>query len=139
MQTETSIDTQLKEAVQLTGAAWAVLAERVGGVWLVRTSYHLSKSAQNELTGIMASASTDAWLCGALSGGFSRSAGIPENRLVGDGRFFSFPITNTSKLILVGAEDLDASAQRIWRLMTSLLAGHFTSKGQTLLPDLQSG
>ena len=139
MQTETSIDTQLKEAVQLTGAAWAVLAERVGGVWLVRTSYHLSKSAQNELTGIMASASTDAWLCGALSGGFSRSAGIPENRLVGDGRFFSFPITNTSKLILVGAEDLDASAQRIWRLMTSLLAGQFTSKGQTLLPDLQSG
>jgi hypothetical protein len=54
MQTETGIDTQLKEAVQLTGAAWAVLAERVGGAWLVRASYHLNKSAHNELTGIMA-------------------------------------------------------------------------------------
>ena len=140
MQTETDIDTQLKEAVQLTGAAWAVLAERVGGVWLVRASYHLSKSAQNELTGIMAVASTDAWLCGALSGGHARSAEIPENRAVGSGRFLAFPISNTSKLILVGAEaEQSTAAQRIWRLMASLLSGHFTPKTQALLPDLQSG
>jgi hypothetical protein len=66
MQTETSIETQLKEAVQLTGANWAVLAERVGGVWLVRASHHLSKNAQNELTGIMGATSMDAWLCGPL-------------------------------------------------------------------------
>ncbi|HNE04545.1 MAG TPA: hypothetical protein PLT08_08510, partial [Anaerolineales bacterium] len=101
MQTDTGIDTQLKEAVQLTGADWAVLAERVGGVWLVRASYHLTKAAQNELTGIMAAASTDAWLCGALSGGHSRSAEIPENRSIGEGRFLAFPILSTSKLILV--------------------------------------
>lgn len=140
MQTETSIDTQLKDAAQLTGAVWAVLAERVGGVWLVRTSYHLSKSAQNELTGIMGESATDAWLCGALSGGHSRSAGIPENRFVTGGRFFAFPITGTSNLILVGAEDQPSAAQKIWRLMASLLSGNFTAKEQQpLLPDLQSG
>jgi len=140
MQTETSIDTQLKEAAQLTGAVWAVLAERVGGVWLVRDAYHLSKFAQNELTGIMGDSSTDAWLCGALSGGHSRSAGIPENRLVSGGRFFAFPIGGTSKLILVGAEGQPTAAQRIWRLTASLLSGHFASKDQQLLlPDLQSG
>mgnify|MGYP001166066858 CR=1 FL=1 len=139
MQTETGIDTQLKDAVQLTNASWAVLAERVGGAWLTRASYHLSKSAQNELTGVMAVASTDAWLCGALSGGYSRSAGIPENKLLGTGRFFAFPISGTSKLILVGAEDQSPAAQRIWRLTSSLLAGRFTPQGQTLLPDLQSG
>lgn len=140
MQTETGIDTQLKEAVQLTGAAWAVLAERVGGVWLVRASYHLNKSAQNELTGIMAASSTDAWLCGALSGGHARSAEIPENRSIGSGRFLAFPISNTSKLILVGAEtEQSTAAQRIWRLTASLLSGQFTPKTQTLLPDLQSG
>lgn len=140
MQTETDIDTQLKEAVQLTGAAWAVLAERVGGVWLVRASYHLSKPAQNELTGIMAVSSTDAWLCGALSGGHSRSAEIPENRSVGKGRFLAFPISNTSKLILVGAEsEQTTAAQRIWRLTASLLSGQFTPRIQPLLPDLQSG
>lgn len=140
MQTETGIDTQLKEAVQLTGAAWAVLAERVGGVWLVRASHHLTKSAQNELTGIMASSSTDAWLCGALSGGHTRSADIPENRSVGAGRFFAYPITSTSRLILVGTEEEQSSAsQRTWRLMASLLSGQFTPKAQILLPDLQSG
>lgn len=139
MPNETNIDTQLKEAVQLTGAEWAVLAERVGGVWLVRASYHLSKPAQNELTGIMAIASTDAWLCGALSGGHTRSAEIPENRLVGVGRFFAFPISNSSKLILVGAGDQSNAAQRIWRLTASLLSGQFTPQTQTLLPDLQSG
>lgn len=140
MQTETGIDTQLKEAVQLTGAAWAALAERVGGVWLVRASYHLSKSAQNELTGILAVSSTDAWLCGALSGGYTRSAEIPENRSVGGGRFFAFPIVNTSKLILVGAEtEQTSAAQRIWRLTASLLSGQFIPRTQTLLPDLQSG
>ncbi|MBI2333477.1 MAG: GAF domain-containing protein, partial [Chloroflexi bacterium] len=140
MQTESGIDTQLKEAVQLTGSAWAVLAERVGGVWLVRASYHLNKSAQNELTGIMAASSTDAWLCGALSGGHARSAEIPENRTIGKGRFFAFPITSTSKLLLVGAEsEQTTAAQRIWRLTASLLSGQYTPKGQTLLPDLQSG
>jgi len=140
MQTETSIDTQLKEAAQLTGAVWAVLAERVGGVWLTRVSYHLSKSAQSELTGIMGDSSTDAWLCGALSGGHSRSAGIPENKLVSGGRFFAFPINGTSKLILVGAKDQPTAAQRIWRLTASLLSSHFVSKEQQpLLPDLQSG
>ncbi len=140
MQTETSIDTQLKDAAQLTGSNWAVLAERVGGVWLVRASYHLSKSAQNELTGIMGDASTDAWLCGALSGGHTRSAGIPENRSITGGRFFAFPIAGTSKLILVGAEDQPNAAQKIWKLTASLLSGNFTAKEQQpLLPDLQSG
>lgn len=140
MQTETGIEPQLKEAVLLTGAAWAVLAERVGGVWLVRASYHLTKPAQNELTGIMAASSTDAWLCGALSGGHARSAEIPENRSIGRGRFFAFPIVSASKLILVGAEEEQSNAaQRIWRLTASLLSGQFTPRGQTLLPDLQSG
>lgn len=139
MQTETPIDTHLKEAVQLTGANWAVLAERVGGVWLVRASYHLNKTAQNELTGIMAGSSTDAWLCGALTGGHTRSAEMGDNRGLGTGRFFAYPILNSSKLILAGAEEQTPEAQRIWRLTASLLSSQSTPKIQPLLPDLQSG
>ena len=140
MQTETNIDTQLKDAAQLTGAVWAVLAERVGGVWLVRASYHLNKSAQNELTGIMGETSTDAWLCGALSGGHSRAANMPESGNLKGGRFHAFPIAGTSRLILVGAEDQPTAAQKIWKLAASLLAGSYNSKGQpSLLPDFQSG
>ncbi len=36
MQTETSLESQLKDAAQLSEAEWAVLAERVGGAWLLR-------------------------------------------------------------------------------------------------------
>ncbi len=139
MQTETPIDTHLKEAVQLTGANWAVLAERVGGVWLVRASHHLNKTAQNELTGIMAGSSTDAWLCGALTGGHTRSAEMGDNRGLGTGRFFAYPILNSSKLILAGAEEQTPDSQRIWRLTASLLSSQSTPKIQPLLPDLQSG
>lgn len=139
MQTDTNIDAHLKEAVQLTGANWAVLAERVGGVWIVRASNHLNKTAQNELTGMMAGASTDAWLCGALTGGHTRSAEMGENRGLGTGRFFAFPILNSSKLILAGAEDQTPEAQRIWRLTASLLSSQSTPRIQPLLPDLQSG
>jgi len=48
MYTESSLETQLKEAVQLSGAIWAAMADRVGGEWLLRAAYHLSKSAQTE-------------------------------------------------------------------------------------------
>ena len=45
MQTDTSLEAQLKDAVKLTDAAWAVVAERVGGTWLLRDAYRLNKSA----------------------------------------------------------------------------------------------
>lgn len=68
MQSETSIESQLKDAAQLAEAEWAVLAERVGGAWVIRSAYHLNKAAQNDLAATMSAASIDAWLCGALSG-----------------------------------------------------------------------
>lgn len=139
MQTENGIEPQLKEVVQLTEAAWAVLAERVGGVWLLRSSYRLNKSAQNELMGIMSMSSVDTWLCGALSGGYMRSTPIAQSQRLGDGRMFVFPIGGTSQVLLVSAQDQSASAQRIWKLTASLLAGRSTPPNQPLLPDLQSG
>jgi signal transduction histidine kinase len=138
MQNETGVETQLKDAAQLSEAAWAVLAERVGGTWLIRASYKLGKSAQNELTDILGTPSVDAWLCGALSGGNARSAGVNSKKLDA-ARFFAFPISGTSQVILVGADEQPASAQRTWKLTASLLAGRLTSPNYSLLPDLQSG
>ncbi len=69
MPTDTSLESQLKDALQLSEAVWAVLAERVGGDWQLRSVYHLNKSAQNELITLMGRPSIDTWLCGALSGG----------------------------------------------------------------------
>lgn len=139
MQTETNIETQLKDAAQISEAAWAVLAERVGGAWLLRASHRLSRPAQSELMGILGTSSIDAWLCGALSGGYMRSTGIPENEKLGAARFYAFPIGGTSQVILAGADEQSVNAQRVWRLTASLLAERSPSPTQPLLPDLQSG
>jgi signal transduction histidine kinase len=139
MQTDTGIEIPLKDAVQLSSADWAVLAERVGGAWLLRAVYRLNKSAQNELMSLMARPSIDAWLCGALSGGHSRSCAIPEGSDLKAERFFAFPVSGYSQAILVGADEQSADALRIWKLTASLLSGHSISPNQPFLPDLQSG
>jgi len=139
MQTDSSIQSILKDAAQLSSAVWAVLAERVGGAWLLRAAYHLNKSAQNELMSIMARPSIDAWLCGALSGGYSRSSSNPEGSNLEAKRIFTFPIAGSSQAILVGADKQSTDAQRVWKLVTSLLSGSSASSNQPFLPDLQSG
>jgi signal transduction histidine kinase len=139
MQTDSSIQSSLKDAAQLSSAVWAVLAERVGGAWLLRAVYHLNKSAQNELMSIMAKPSIDTWLCGALSGGYSRSSSLPEGSGLEAKRIFTFPIAGSSQAILVGADEQSADDQRVWKLITSLLSGSSASSNQPFLPDLQSG
>lgn len=139
MQIESGIDTQLRDASRLTHAAWAVLAERVGGVWLLRSSCHLSKTAKRKLMDMMGNSSVDAWLCGALSGGYVRSTSIPEERKIKGKRYYAFPISGTSQVILAGADHFSTEAQRIWKLTASLLSGHSASPNQPFLPDLQSG
>ncbi len=139
MQTDTGIEIPLKDAVQLSSAVWAVLAERVGGAWLLRVVYHLNKAAQNELMSLMTRPSIDAWLCGALSGGHTRSSAIPEGIDLEAERIFAFPVAGSSQSILVGANEQSADAQRIWKLTASLLSVHSISPNQPFLPDLQSG
>ncbi|MBC7878427.1 MAG: GAF domain-containing protein [Anaerolineales bacterium] len=139
MQTETGIETQLKEATQLSEAVWSVLAERVGGAWTLRSVYRLNKSAQNDLMTLLAKQVIDTWLCGALSGGYARSSAIPDGNNLGVKRFFAFPIAGTSQAILVGSDEQSTNAQRIWKLTASLLSGNSLSPNQPFLPDLQSG
>ncbi len=102
---QNDIQTSLKDAAQLSSASWAVLAERVGGAWLLHAVYRLNKSAQNELVNLMARPSIDAWLCGALSGGHSRSGSIPEGSNLEVKRLFAFPISGSSQAVIVGADD----------------------------------
>jgi signal transduction histidine kinase len=139
MYTESSLETQLKEAVQLSGAIWAAMADRVGGEWLLRAAYHLSKSAQTELMSLLARPSLDAWLCGSLSGGNVRSTSLPTNSRLGTERCYSFPVSGGSQTLLVGADDLPSDAQRLWKLTASLFNGNATGDHRPFLPDLESG
>ncbi len=139
MQSKPGIESHLKDAAQLSRAHWAAFAERVGGAWMLHASYRLSRSAQNELISLMARASVDAWLCGALSGGHSRSTSVPSDIKVNARKIFAFPVSGTSQAILVGAENLDANSRRIWNLTASLLSHKSSLPSQPLLPDLQAG
>jgi len=138
MPNENGLYVQLKEAAQLTGAGWAALSERVGGHWVMRAEYRLNKSARNQLVALLEKPSIDAWLCGALSGGHSRSSSLPDGGDLDAGKLFAFPITGTSQAILVGAYQLTPLAQRTWKLMASLLSGRSVAAAQSLLPNLQA-
>ena len=78
MRVQTTLETQLKEASQLTNAAWAALVEREAGKWRVLSHFHLGKKTQPALVKFLSKSEVDTWLCGALSGGQSRSVSLPE-------------------------------------------------------------
>ena len=143
----TTIDYQLKEASQLTDAAWSALVERDAGKWRVVTHYKLGKKFQTALVKFLGQSEVDSWLCGALSGGQSRSVSLPEASAMHVGRLYAFPLSGLSRVVLVGAEQLSTSAQRIWRLtvtgMNPDVVVHDTSPAASvaaslLMPDLNA-
>ena len=119
MPTHTNIANQLKEASQLTGTLWAALVERDAGKWRVLASYHLIKKVQPLLVKFLSQAEVDSWLCGALSGGQSRSVSLPVSSRLETDRLFAFPLPGVSRVVLVGASQLTPEAQRLWRLVVS--------------------
>jgi len=116
MANTTTIDYQLKEASQLTEAAWSALVEREAGKWHVVTHYKLGRKFQTSLVKFLAKAEVDSWLCGALSGGQSRSVSLPTSNAMQAERLYAFPLHGLSRAVVVGAVQLSNNAQRIWRL-----------------------
>ena len=119
MPTPTSIENQLKEASQLTGTLWAVLVEREAGKWRVLANYHLAKKLHPLLVDFLSKTEVDSWLGGAISGGQSRSVSLPESSNLNTGRLYAFPLPGAPRVVLAGASQLTAEAQRLWRLVVS--------------------
>ena len=143
----TTIDYQLKEASQLTDAAWSALVERDAGKWRVVTHYKLGKKFQTALVKFLAKAEVDSWLCGALSGGQSRSVSLPKSNTMQAERLYAFPLHGLSRVVVVGGAQLSNNAQRIWRLtVTGMYADSTTPDSSPassvaadlLMPDLDS-
>jgi len=112
-------DNQLKEASQLTDVAWSALVEREAGKWRVISNYRLAKKMHPELVNFLGKVEVDSWLCGALSGGQSRSVSLPQpSRLEGD-RLYAFPLVGISRVVVAGASQLSNESQRLWRLAVS--------------------
>ncbi|MEP6894950.1 MAG: GAF domain-containing protein [Chloroflexota bacterium] len=147
MPAQTNIDYQLKEASQLTNAGWSALAEREMGKWRVVAHYHLGKKTQPALVKFLSKGEVDAWLCGALSGGQSRSVSIPKSGKLEAERLFAFPLEGVSRVVLVGTDQLSNEAQRLWRLVVSGmhnetqvedLSQSSSVAASLLMPDLDS-
>ncbi|HMB21207.1 MAG TPA: GAF domain-containing protein [Anaerolineales bacterium] len=119
MPTHIALEDQLKEASQLTNTTWAALVEREAGKWRVLADHHLAKKTQPALIKFLSKPEVDSWLCGALSGGQSRSVSMPDHIQLGADRLFAFPLPGVSQVLLAGANQLTNEAQRLWRLVVA--------------------
>lgn len=119
MPNQITIEAQLKEASQLTNTTWAALVEREAGKWRIISHFHLAKKVQPTLIQFLSKSEVDSWLCGALSGGQSRSVSVPSLASLDAARLFAFPLPGVSRVILAGADQLTNEAQRLWRLVVS--------------------
>src|SRR5215510_10429324 len=147
MPNQTTIETQLKEASQLTNTTWAALVEREAGKWRILSHFHLAKNAQPALVKFLSRSEVDSWLCGALSGGQSRSVSLSNLSTLDAARLFAFPLAGVSQVVLAGADQLTNESQRLWRLVVSGMqtdeepvdASALSSVAASLLiPDLNS-
>jgi len=117
MPSQDNFDYQLKEAGQLTNITWSALAEREMGKWRVIAHYRLGKTTRPALVKFLGRGEVDSWLCGALSGGQSRSVSLPKSIHLGAERIYAFPLEGVSRIVLTGADQLSNESQRLWRLV----------------------
>lgn len=143
----TTVEYQLKEASQLTEAAWSALVEREAGKWRVMTHYKLGKRFEPALVKFLGESEVDSWLCGALSGGQSQSVSLPKATAMRAERLYTFPVHGLPRAVVVGAGQLGNTAQRIWRLAISGMSTEVSSSDPSpassvavslLMPDLNA-
>ena len=147
MRVQTTLETQLREASQLTSTVWAALVEREAGKWRVLSNFRLGKKAQPALVKFLSKTEVDTWLCGALSGGQSRSVSLPASSTLEATRLYAFPLAGVSRVVVAGADQLTNEFQRLWRLVVSGMkteetpadiAASSSVAASLLVPDLNS-
>ncbi len=146
MAEKNSVNSRLKEATLITGAAWVAHLERQVGQWRFQDSYHLTKQRTISLVDYLGQPSVDAWLCGALGSRSSRSRSVPAGLDIGCERLFAFPIEGSTGVLLVGGAEQNGMAQRVWKLVASTLSRSEAEEPEvspvvtdTLVPAIQEG
>lgn len=141
------IDYQLREASQLTNASWSAVVERDAGKWRVVTHFRLGQKFQSSLVKFLGRSEVDSWLCGAISGGQSRNVSLPVSSNMKADRLYAFPLLDKSRVVVVGAGQLNTNTGRIWRLAVSGMRSEQSAldtslassvAGSLLIPDLDS-
>ena len=115
------LENHLKEACQLTSAAWAAVADCERGKWFVEAAYRLPKHKQAALEAYLGGAAVGNWIDTTMQGKNPGPIELPEDGKLGAGRLHLFCLNSSSEIIAVGSPALDANAKRIWRLVTDLI------------------
>ncbi len=110
------MDKQLKEMSQLTGASWAAWMER-NAEWEIFASYKLNMKNCAAVLKYIQKPALKGWLNGALIGKHSRSRTVLQAAGLQSPKIFIFPDQMTQRLIVVGAKELSAIAQRFWSVV----------------------
>jgi signal transduction histidine kinase len=112
---------QLKETCKVTGARWAAWLMHNDNGWEFSSRYRLSKARQAVLADFLSQPATATWLAGTFSSGRTRfrqtgtySAGLDCARI------FVFPELGHHSALLVGADQLEKSAESFFKVLSSL-------------------
>ncbi len=133
------MENHLKEACQLTGAAWAALADCDKGKWFVEAAYRLQKQKHAALESYLSLDAAEAWIDGALHGKSAPPVSLPEDGKLGSGYLHVFGVETSSEIVLVCAPELDAKGKRVWRLFASLVgAGATDTTTEPYTPAIQA-
>ncbi len=112
-----AMEIQLREACQLTGASWAAWVERNASGWTLCATHNLTPQKQNVLLTYLRQPAIHRWLSGALTSSRPRSRLMGRNVALDCRRLFVFNEPTSPRLVLIGAQELAPTAQRIWRLV----------------------
>ncbi len=116
-------DFVVKEAVLLTNSCWAAGLERFGGHWQARASFHLDKRKQSILLDYLQDEAVHAWLSGSMTAGRPRSRRISAGAGLECSRLYAFPAASGRMVLLVGDNEMNKDAQRLWRMLSLGMTG----------------
>lgn len=111
------ISQQLKETCKITGARWAVFLNHASGGWSFGIQHGISKARQSVLFDFIRDVKAATWLAGTLASGRTRSRNTGAfNQSLGCQRLFVFPNLQARCALLVGADQLEKTAEGFFRV-----------------------
>jgi signal transduction histidine kinase len=133
------LDSHLKNACELTGAAWAVLVDCEKGSWFIEAACSLPKSKQSGLSKYLTREEVNRWLESVLRGEDNQFLPLPESLKLDVPRIYAIPLMDLSQVILVGTGHQSATERQIWKMVGGLIQSQGSDNvAENFLPNLQT-
>ena len=129
---------QLKEACKATGARWITWLEHNQSGWYYSSESGLTSTRRRFLDQFIRNIRTANWLAGALVSGRMRSHASGE---IASGlacqRIYAFPCQPAHRILVVGADGLDANAESLLRVLAMQPPPTIAPDGQSEVNDVE--